>query len=245
MLSAPHPRTRKMLFARLRMSCGRQGKQLCVRSSTEGFEFSINRQSGVSAGLLSDGLERAVVAGSSAKEDRCKSRAGRQHFEAAMRIAALICVAILFATCAISHSWGQAWGQVRARDREEAVRMVVDEFGKRLRSVAVLAPREVVVDAMEQAYSAYVAPELLATWKNNPEKAPGKRTSSPSPERIDISAIKNKGRDAYTVIGKVILLTAQERREGGVFQANPVTMIVARRHGKWLITAYEEIEALP
>jgi len=60
-----------------------------------------------------------------------------------MRIAALICVAILFATFAISHTWGQA----RARDREEAVRIVVAEFGRRLLSVAVLAPREVVVDA--------------------------------------------------------------------------------------------------
>jgi len=34
--------------------------------------------------------------------------------------------------------------------------------------------------------------------------------------------------------GEVILLTAQERREGGVFQPNPVTMIVAWQHGKWV-----------
>jgi hypothetical protein len=45
------------------------------------------------------------------------------------------------------------------------------------------------------------------------------------------------------VKGKVILLTAQERRDGGIFQANPVTMTVEQRHGKWVITAYHEQEA--
>lgn len=111
--------------------------------------------------------------------------------------------------------------------------------------VAILAPKEMVVAAMDQEYSAYVAANLLATWKNNPEIAPGKRTSSPSPERIDISSIEATGHDSYAVTGKVILLTAQERREGGVFQANPVTMIVARQHGKWVITAYTEKESPP
>ena len=45
--------------------------------------------------------------------------------------------------------------------------------------------------------------------------------------------------------GKVILLTAQERRDGGIFQANPVTMTVEQRRGKWVITAYDEQEAPP
>jgi hypothetical protein len=130
------------------------------------------------------------------------------------------------------------------RDRE-AVTTVVSEFGKRLRMVAVLAPKEVAVKAMEDAYSGLVAPDLLAAWKQDPERAPGKRTSSPSPERIDINAIKAKGHGAYAVTGKVILLTAQERREGGVFQANPVVITVAQQRGKWVITAYRETEAPP
>jgi hypothetical protein len=36
---------------------------------------------------------------------------------------------------------------------------------------------------------------------------------------------------------------AQERRDGGIFQANPVTMTVKQLHGKWVITAYDEQEA--
>ena len=34
-----------------------------------------------------------------------------------------------------------------------------------------------------------------------------------------------------------------ERRDGGVFAANPVTMTLAKRQGRWMITAYEEREA--
>ena len=134
-----------------------------------------------------------------------------------------------------------AWAEVPA-SHEEAARAVVAEFGKRLREVSVLAPKQMAAAAMDRAYSTYVAAELLATWKSDPEKAPGKRTSSPSPERIDISTIKASGRHALVVTGKVILLTAKERRDGGVFAANPVTMTIAKRQGKWLITAYEERE---
>ena len=123
------------------------------------------------------------------------------------------------------------------------MRTVVTDFGKRLRMVAVLAPKDIAGKAMDDAYSPFVAPDLLARWKNDPQRAPGKRTSSPSPERIDITSITAKGHDTYGVTGKVILLTAQERREGGIFQANSVTITVAQQQGKWVITAYEEKEA--
>ncbi len=135
-----------------------------------------------------------------------------------------------------------AQGQASDPAEVQAVRTVVLEFGKRLRSVAVLAPKAVAAAAMDQAYANFVAQDLLATWKGNPEKAPGKLTSSPSPERIDITSVKPAGREAYAVSGKVILLTDQERRSGGVFQANPVEITVARQQDKWVITKYEEKE---
>jgi hypothetical protein len=163
-----------------------------------------------------------------------------------MRLIALVSAAILLITTVTSHAWGQAPTAVsHPADQKQAVTTVVTEFGRRFRMVAVLAPKELVAKAMDEAYSDLVSADLLATWKDNPENAPGKRTSSPSPERIDISSIRAKGHDAYVVKGKVILLTAQERREGGVFQANPVTMTVSQQNGKWVITAYKEKEALP
>ena len=166
-----------------------------------------------------------------------------QATEVTMRIIVVISVAI-FLTTSGTHLWAEVPTAIhRISDQETAVKMVVTEFGKRLRMVAVLAPKEMVAKAMDEEYSALVSADLLAIWKNDPEKAPGKRTSSPSPERIDISSIEAKGHDTYVVKGRVILLTAQERRDGGIFQANPVTMTVEQRHGKWIITAYREQEA--
>lgn len=150
---------------------------------------------------------------------------------------------VLIAMLATADSWAQTATGASKLSEEEAVRTVVTEFGTRLREVSVLAPKEIAARAMDQAYSTYVAAPLLASWKNDPKKAPGKRTSSPSPERIDISTVKATGRDAFVVTGKVILLTAKERRDGGVFAANPVTMTLAKQQGRWMIAAYEEREA--
>ena len=170
----------------------------------------------------------------------------KQATEVTMRIIVVVSAAILLTTSGTSHLWAEAPTAIHgASDQKTAVKTVVTEFGKRLRMVAVLAPKEMVTKAMDEEYSALVSADLLAMWRNNPEEAPGKRTSSPSPERIDISSIEAKGHDTYVVKGKVILLTAQERRDGGIFQANPVTMTVEQRHGKWVITAYDEQEASP
>ena len=129
-----------------------------------------------------------------------------------MRTIGVIGAAILLTTSGTSHLWAEAPAEISAHsDQETAVKMVVTEFGKRLRMVAVLAPKEMVTKAMDEQYSTLVSADLLAVWKNDPEKAPGKRTSSPSPERIDISSIEAKGHDTYVVKGKVILLTAQEQ----------------------------------
>ena len=175
---------------------------------------------------------------------RLLPRHREQATEVTMRIIVVVGAAILLTTSGTSHLWAEAPTAIyRISDQETAVKTVVTEFGKRLRMVAVLAPKEMVTKAMDEEYSAFVSADLLAIWKNNPEKAPGKRTSSPSPERIDISSIEAKGHDTYVVKGKVILLTAQERRDGGIFQANPVTMTVEQRRGKWVITAYDEQEA--
>src|ERR1041385_1159126 len=117
-----------------------------------------------------------------------------------MRTIVVVGAAILLTITGISRLWAEAPTAIhRTSDQESAVKMVVTEFGKRLRMVAVLAPKEMVTKAMDEAYSALVSADVLAVWKNDPEKAPGKRTSSPSPERIDISSIEAKGRDTYVV----------------------------------------------
>ena len=163
-----------------------------------------------------------------------------------MRRLTIAVALILFAAASVSPSPGQTQGAGTPKSADDqAVRQVVTDFGKQLRSVSVLAPPTDVASGMRKAYGPFVTPELLAKWQRAPSNAPGKRTSSPSPERIDIESAAPKGRDEYSVVGKVILLTEQERRNGGVFQANPVRMTLVRRQGQWLISTYQEKEASP
>src|ERR1051325_3981029 len=118
----------------------------------------------------------------------------------------------------------QPRAQTSSEADESRVRAVVSAFGNHLNDVSVMAPRKDAAAAIDRAYAAYVAANLLSAWKRDPKMAPGKRTSSPFPARIDIASVKTTKRDAFVVTGKVILLTAKEQREGGVFASNPVTI---------------------
>ena len=66
-----------------------------------------------------------------------------------MRIIVVVGAAILLTTSGTSHLWAEAPTAIhRTSDQETAVKTVVTEFGKQLRMVAVLAPKEMVTKAM-------------------------------------------------------------------------------------------------
>lgn len=121
---------------------------------------------------------------------------------------------------------------------ETAVKNVVENFGKVLKDVSLLAPKDIAAQSIEQNYKDSVALELLAEWMNNPSKAPGRLTSSPWPDRIDITAI-NKISSAYEVSGNVVEMTSQEVVNGGNVGQYPVTIKVEKINNKWLITSFE------
>ena len=74
-----------------------------------------------------------------------------------MRTIAVVGAAILLTTSGPSHLWAKAPPAIhRTSDQETAVKTVVAEFGKRLRMVAILAPKEMVTKAMDEEYSAFV-----------------------------------------------------------------------------------------
>lgn len=113
---------------------------------------------------------------------------------------------------------------------EEAATMTVEEFGKRLKNVSLMAPA--AADDIEEEYSPFVAPELLAAWQAAPQEAPGRLTSSPYPERIDIESVTKAG-DDYLVEGTILLMSST-----GVAGEERVTLTLKLREGKWLITGY-------
>ena len=123
---------------------------------------------------------------------------------------------------------------------EEAVRGVVEAFGKKLQMVSLLAPEDVLRESMREHYADYVSPSLLEAWQNNPESAPGRLTSSPWPDRIEIRSVEATADDAYRVEGDIVEVTsAGQNGDDGTADKRPVTLEVRNIEGRWLIDAVE------
>jgi hypothetical protein len=133
---------------------------------------------------------------------------------------AVLIVAVLFIFVLIRPS-----GQAQARE-------TVEGFGKALQSVSLLAPDAAA--QLEQQYAPYVDASLLAAWKADPARAPGRRTSSPYPDRIEIQSVAPQGA-GYVVSGSVVEATSAG--ESGRYSV--VILVVPEDHG-YRIVAYQE-----
>jgi hypothetical protein len=91
---------------------------------------------------------------------------------------------------------------------------------------------------MEQYYSSYVTPELLTQWEAAPTSSPGRLTSSPWPDRIDITSVTQNPDGSYMVSGNVAEITSVEETQGGVADTYPVVLTVENRDGQWLIASW-------
>lgn len=119
-------------------------------------------------------------------------------------------------------------------DEEETVKLVED-FGKTLKNVSLLAPRDVIIQAIQDNYSPYVTDELIQKWLNHPRMAPGRTTSSPWPDRIEITEIQRISEDEYSVKGRIAEVTSTEAESGGAAAYRPVELIVRKVGNKWMI----------
>ena len=130
--------------------------------------------------------------------------------------------------------------ELQGGEELSSVRDTVTNFGGVLKRVSLLAPD--AATQIEEVYAPYVAEELLSVWKADLEKAPGKRTSSPYPEGIEVVTITKNQNGSYTVNGNIREVTST-----GVAGVLPVELILLNREGKWLITSYKEgdYSALP
>jgi hypothetical protein len=121
---------------------------------------------------------------------------------------------------------------------QAAVRETVEHFGSEMQQVSLLAPAGDVRAAMEADYGSLVSPELLAQWEADPADAPGRLTSSPWPDHIDIDAVTAQADGTYVVQGSVVEMTSNEVEHGGEADEYPVTLTLANQNGAWVITAY-------
>lgn len=83
-------------------------------------------------------------------------------------------------------------------------RSLAERLGSRLNDVSVLAPDSIVERELRAAYADLVTPELLESWIANPESAPGRRTSSPWPDRLEVRSVTAE----CVVAGEVVLVAS-------------------------------------
>jgi hypothetical protein len=128
--------------------------------------------------------------------------------------------------------------QPAASSEEEAVRSTVASFGRALQMVSLSASSSAIASSATQYYAPYVSLNLLAYWQGAPSTTPGRLTSSPWPDRIDItSAVKNAD-GTYAVTGRVVETTSA----GGQTGSYPVSITLDNENGRWLITKFQRTD---
>jgi hypothetical protein len=121
-------------------------------------------------------------------------------------------------------------GEMPSTQTEADVRELVADFGLELKNVSLLASAEEVANAMERQYGKYVTQDLIMTWGSDPQNAPGRLTSSPWPDRIDIRTITTEG-SIYRVEGDIVEVTNEG---GGIGETptesarRPITLMVGQ-----------------
>lgn len=125
------------------------------------------------------------------------------------------------------------------RDAEGQAEAVVEKFGEHLKNVPLTAEPDTVAEAIQTEYAPYVTEALLDRWMKDPLHAPGRETSSPWPERIEVVSLEKVG-EYYEVVAKVVTLTSVEKANGGYYDTTPVYITVANTNGAWRIAEYQE-----
>jgi hypothetical protein len=124
---------------------------------------------------------------------------------------------------------------------EQEIRALVMNFGEGLKNVPLSAPSEATAQAISNEYSRFVTEDLLETWLQDPPQAPGRLTSSPWPDRIEIISVAKSG-TTYIVRGNIILMTSTEVSQGGNAGTEPVLISVRKEDGMWRISDFRRDE---
>lgn len=131
--------------------------------------------------------------------------------------------------------WDLYWDvNVDEAEKLEVIKFV-EGFGEQLKMVPLLASEDLLKEYMNEYYKDYVSEELIKKWLKDPVAAPGKLTSSPWPEYIDVLSAEKIEEQEYRVIGNIIELTSEEVEYGGIAATREITLEVVKKDDKWLI----------
>lgn len=118
---------------------------------------------------------------------------------------------------------------------ENTVGKLVEDFGKKLQTVSLLAPTDVLNKSMKDNYGDLISPTLLLKWQSDSENAPGRMVSSPWPDRIEIQTIVKLSDYVYEVKGEVIEITSTEADSGEIAAKRAITLKVEKIDNRWVI----------
>jgi len=127
--------------------------------------------------------------------------------------------------------------QPNEQAEKQAVSNLVVSFGDQLQKVSLLAPENTVKQSMQENYEKFVSPDLLAKWQSDPANAPGRVSSSPWPDRIEVSSVQKLSDDSYEVKGEVIEITSTEVGSDKAAARRPITCTVKKLAQGWRIDA--------
>lgn len=120
---------------------------------------------------------------------------------------------------------------------EAEIRSLVTEFGTKLHMVSLTAPSSTVFQSIKENYGPYISEGLLEGWEMAPERAPGKSTSSPWPDRIEIFTVTRDAEDnSYDVQGMVIEVATE--KGGEAVSQYPIALKIRNQDGRWVITGF-------
>lgn len=123
---------------------------------------------------------------------------------------------------------------------KELVATTVTSFGDHLKNVPLSADEPILTDAIKKEYTPFVTDTLLSSWLQNPESAPGRPTSSPWPQNLEIQSIEKESDTSYKVLGKVIWVTSADLTGNTTPQSQAVTLSVIYTAGSWRIDSYSQ-----
>lgn len=124
---------------------------------------------------------------------------------------------------------------------DAAVRETVMQFGNKIKNVSLLAEEKMLVDTIKKEYRPFVTNNLLLQWEMNPTLAPGRLTSSPWPEKIEVLTVTPGSNNEYVVKGTIVQVVNGESGQRITTGTIPIQLTVVDGGDGWRIATYEEV----
>jgi hypothetical protein len=126
------------------------------------------------------------------------------------------------------------------RNGEQVVTDLTHQIGEDMQKISLLGPKDTVESDIERYYKPIVTPELYAIWKTDINLVPGRVTSSPYPQKIDITRTEKMSKTKYRIFGTVVEVANGAGDTTEVAGTYPITITYSYLNGKWLISELEK-----